>query len=175
MTRFFDEEVIDLIDEVGHYLEFAVREQTAEGDPDNAVPPTYRFTTRRRVKGYVTQKDMAVPLGNGESRFGLIEAYILGSEIDMNAFTNNSMLLYEGKSYQIQYMQDIRSQGRLVLHKLMLVPAQEYKTINQQDGVIRAAELEPTLEEIPPWGSPASPALPATPELPAVPVPFAPH
>ena len=175
MSRFEDSEIIDLIDEVGQYIEFGTREKISPGDREKAIPPTYEFINRRRVKGYVVSKDTSVPLANGETRFGLIQVYILGSEIKMSEFSGNSLILYEGKSYQIEYQQDIRSQGKLVLHKLMLIPAQDYRTINSQDGVVREPEPAAVLY-VPIVGSPEALPLPAAPTLPLpIPVPFAPE
>lgn len=173
MSRFEDFEIIDLINEVGHHIEFGIRNQVSSGDRDKAIPPTYEFINRRQVKGYVVSKDTSVPLANGETRFGLVQAYILGSEIQMSEFSGSSLILYEGKSYQLEYQQDVRSQGKLLLHKLMMVPAQDYRTINSQDGVIREPEPK-SVSYVPIVGSPEAPPLSATPMVPApIPVPFA--
>ena len=174
MSRFSDAEIADMIDEVGDYIEFAIREESSPGDPAKGIPASYTYTSRRRIKAYIVQKDISVPVAGGSTKFGVLQAYIMGRSVDVSEFTNKALIFYEGTAYHLEYQDDIRSQGKLILHKVRLLTADTYTKVESPDGVIRQSTPEPKFEFLPP-GSPGSPgSTPSQTVLQPTPVPFAP-
>jgi hypothetical protein len=143
MSRWNDAELIDMISEVGHVIEFCFEGTIAPGNHQAAIPARTGMTCRQ-VRGYVVSKDTNIFINGTMARYGYLEAYILASDILDTEFSGNTYIKYDGRLYNIEYDNECRSQGTNLLHKLKLGSGQKAtydKTPESPDGVLRFPQL----------------------------------
>jgi hypothetical protein len=125
-------EILDLIAEVGQPLQLCDRSTLAPAQPEYGFPAQQSYSCRK-VQGYIVpivqgflaeQLASITPLETGKLNQGDLVAYIAGTDLAPDSLTDQTTLVVDRLTYQVQYLRSIYHQGKTLLHLLRLTQTQ---------------------------------------------------
>jgi hypothetical protein len=136
MRDFKPEEILDLLDEVRQDIQICVRQATSTDDVNYGIPAQAQLVCRA-VRGLIVpEKSFSIAAGQNVSVGGYL-GYISAEDLQRSDIKPNLQLLWEGKTYQIEYRRGIQAnQGEVLLHELGLRQTQSQTFATQPDPVI---------------------------------------
>jgi hypothetical protein len=122
--NFNDDEIFDLIAELGHVIELCVPDAVQAANSALGIPER-RSLSCRQVRGYMRDdRQVQYALLNSsapaQSYSGLL-AVLSAADVTREELGNaDARLKYGGKAYQFEYRQEYFDQGESLLHELRL-------------------------------------------------------
>lgn len=131
------DEILDLLAEVGTELQLCVAATTELINVEYGIPEE-RSLSCRPVRGYVTPDrfgEMQLA-GQDETRSGSLVAYISAQDLKRSDLSEHSYISYQGRLYELEYLQGIEHRGTVMLNKLRLRIPRNTPSVQQPDSVI---------------------------------------
>lgn len=131
-------EILELIAEVGHHLELCTLSTTQDVNVEYGIPAE-RSPTCRPVRGYVVPDRFGELqlAAQEETRSGGFIAYITAEDLVRSELSEHSYLSYQGRLYELEYLQGIEHRSVVMLHKLRMRLPRSTPSVHQPDSIIQ--------------------------------------
>lgn len=125
-------DILDLIAEVGQPLQLCDRSASTPAQPEYGFPAQQSYSCRN-IRGYIVpvvqgflaeQLASVTPLETGKLKQGDLVAYIAGADLILDSLTDQTILVVDRFTYQVEYLRSIYHQGKILLHQLRLTQTQ---------------------------------------------------
>jgi hypothetical protein len=125
MSRFKPGRIIRIIKECGQEIYLISTVAGAPKDPRLGIA-SQAAQTEKRLTAYVTTPEGAdnsmISVAGGSSRIGEYTCYVSAHDTIAEEFVPGAQIRHGGALYNLNYNQSHLSQGRVVLHELVISP-----------------------------------------------------
>lgn len=140
------QEILDLIYEVGHIIQLCDR-SLSPSDLEFGIPDDVTLSKCRRVRGYVIPEQYTqIATSGGQSPTGGFVAYLSAKDLLESEVKAASVMIFDERVYQLDYLESISHRGQVMLHKVKLLSAQAQGKFAQPDKIY---EYNPTRFDMP--------------------------
>lgn len=141
-------EILDLVQEVGHTLYFLVRTIATPGDMGVGIPPTYSWQ-KRPLAGYVVPYSPKAIYLSPSGAMPVIQgdyiAYIAASSFSPDLLSGETFIEWNHRNFNVETTEAVYHRQQILLYKLMLKQTQDQQVIQQDLPTVEAGAEEPAI------------------------------